>query len=76
VLASYPDPAGLDAFLRRQKIDIGLAVAHHIFRCQSLEQKAQAFLLFGQVIGFKDSMAFVTVLSTQLVSTQLMGDRQ
>ena len=30
----------------------------------------------GQVIGFKDSMAFVTVLSTQLVSTQLMGDRQ
>jgi asparagine synthase (glutamine-hydrolysing) len=28
----------------------------------------------GQVIGFKDSMAFVTVLSTQLVSTQLMGE--
>jgi asparagine synthase (glutamine-hydrolysing) len=28
----------------------------------------------GQVIGFKDSMAFVTVLSTQLVSTQLIGE--
>jgi len=28
----------------------------------------------GQVIGFKDSMAFVTVLSTQLVTAQLIGE--
>ncbi len=56
-----------DALSARAMLSTGVFDPQAVNR---LVEKARA----RAVIGFKDSMAFVTVLSTQLVSNQLIGD--